>query len=263
MANHRGGTRIGLLSAVAAAPGTLPLAHQSRVGGPVSGDHQQVIAGHAPVTTPELGADLPTGPPVPERTVLVDALTHLHLQPAGVRRLEREPWFGCARFHARPLQRRQDARNFPRLGQAIEDSRGVAYRNDVVFDEAVLNVVGRQVRVNSVVALVRVVQPQCCVGECAQVTRLVFPARTFLVQAGRGVQPRQPLQRRVADRLVVDRGRPLVPLPHVRRIGSGLPLDVTPIGRVRALDQSRLRVAPRTEHQPHGPIQTLDHRLTA
>src|SRR5437773_2138027 len=80
------------------------------------------------------------------------------------------------------LQGGQDARDFLRLSQAVEDRRGVADGDHVVLVEAVLDVVRRHMLVDPVVAVVSVVQPQRRVGEGAQVTCLGFPARAFLVE---------------------------------------------------------------------------------
>ena len=106
----------------------------------------------------------------------------------------------------------------------------------------VLHVVRRQVDVDAVVAALAH-RPCHSTSLVAARSSLASPsqrARSRIAAGGR-VQARQTAQRGVANRLVVDRDRPLVAGLHVRRIGARLPLDVAPIRGVRALDQLRGR----------------------
>src|SRR5207302_1466048 len=118
---------------------------------------------------PELGADLPTRPPVPQRAILIHTLIHLYLQPADVWRLESQPWLARAGLHACAFERRQDARHFLWVRQPVEDRRGIANGDHVVFVEGVLNMVRLEVAVDAVIAAVGIIQPQRGTGESAQI----------------------------------------------------------------------------------------------
>ena len=126
---------------------------------PIAGNHQQVLARHAPVAAPELGADLATRPPVPQRSVLVHALVHLHLQPGRVRGIEGQARLRRAGVQAGALERRQDPRHLVGLGQAVVDRRGIADGDDVVFVDGVAHVVGGEMAVDAIEAVVGIVLP--------------------------------------------------------------------------------------------------------
>ena len=117
--------------------------------------------------------------------------------------------------------------------------------------------------VDAVKAVGWIVLPQHNIGRGTQLVGFGLPARAILVAPCRGIQPRQPLQGRVGDGLVVDRHSPLVARPQVRGIRTRLPFDVAPIGGVRTFDQLRIGVAALTEHPLHGGVQAFDQRQAA
>jgi hypothetical protein len=166
-------------------------------------------------------------------------------------------------LQTRPFQRGQDARDLVGPGQTVVHRRGVADCHDRALVEVVDDDVGSEVDVNAIEAAVGAALPQDGVGGGAQVVGFGPPVGCVLAPAGRIVQPGQPLQRGVRDRLVVDRGRPLVTGRQVRGIVAGLPFDVAPIGGVAAFDQSRVGVAAVGQQPGHRAVQPIDQGLSA